>query len=86
VTLASTAARPRRCLLCNDVDIEIDVNGRFVTTTCRACSAALQIEFDPPDEPSLKARIERIDEAGSPGTPALVRSGLRRASHNRPAI
>jgi hypothetical protein len=73
VTLTSTAARPRRCLLCQNVDLEIDVDGRFVTTTCHACSAVLQIEFDPSDEPSLKARIERLDEAESPGPPCPIR-------------
>jgi hypothetical protein len=52
--------RVRRCLLCHDGNIEMGV-GRFVTTTCRACSGVLQS----PDEPSLKARIERLDEPDS---------------------
>jgi hypothetical protein len=38
------------------------VNGRFIMTWCRACSAILTIEYDPPDQPELRARIERIDE------------------------
>jgi hypothetical protein len=70
------AHRVRRCLLCQNVDIEIDVDGRFVTTTCHACSAVLQIEFDPPDDPSLTARIERIDEAGHARTDPVARRKL----------
>jgi hypothetical protein len=72
----------RRCLLCHDVDIEIGVEGRFVTTTCRACFAVLLIEFDPPDEPSLKARIERLDEPEDSRTATLVRSKLTRDAHS----
>jgi len=68
----------RRCLLCQHVEIEIDVAGRFVTTTCHACSAVLRIEFNPPDDPFLKARIERIDDAGRPRTPTPVRPGFTR--------
>jgi len=54
--------RIRRCLLCGQTDIEVRVSGRFVTVSCRTCSAILSIEFDPPDDPQLRARIERIDE------------------------
>jgi hypothetical protein len=53
----------RRCLLCGDAGIDAKVDGRVVTTSCRACHAVLIIEFDPPDEPTLRARIERIDDA-----------------------
>jgi len=47
---------------CGDTAITAQVDGRFVTTSCSACHAVLIIEFDPPDEPHLRARIERIDE------------------------
>ena len=33
-----------------------------MTTSCSSCDAVLRIEFDPPDEPHLSARIERLDE------------------------
>ena len=56
------SVRVRRCLLCGDAAIDAKVNGRFITTSCPACHAVLIIEFDPPDEPSLRARIERIDD------------------------
>lgn len=57
--------RIRRCLLCGQKDIEVRVSGRFVTVSCRTCFAILSIEFDPPDDPQLRARIERIDELTS---------------------
>jgi hypothetical protein len=52
-----------RCLLCGHPAINANVDGRFVTTSCVACLAVLVIEFDPPDQPGLRARIERIDES-----------------------
>ena len=76
--------RVRRCLLCHDVDIEIGVAGRFVTTTCRACFAVLRVEFDPPDEPSLKARIERLDESDS-RTPARLQRRFTPDAESEPA-
>jgi hypothetical protein len=53
----------RRCLLCGHTPIDARVDGRFVTTTCTACQATLMIEFDPPDQPGLRASIERIDDS-----------------------
>jgi hypothetical protein len=49
-------------VLCGDGAITVEVDGRCVTTSCRACRAVLVIEFDPPDQPHVRARIERIDE------------------------
>jgi hypothetical protein len=57
-----------RCLLCGDTAITAKVDGRFVTTSCPACYAVLIIEFDPPDDPTLRARIERIDDEDLGGT------------------
>lgn len=54
--------RIRRCLLCGKSDIEVRASDRFITVSCRTCSAILRIEFDPPDAPQLRARIDRIDE------------------------
>jgi hypothetical protein len=51
----------RRCLICGGATIDAKISGRVVRTTCRACHAVLIIEFDPPDNPTLQARIERID-------------------------
>ena len=61
------SVRVRRCLLCGDAAIDTRIDGRFVTTACLACNACLIIEFDPPDEPTLRARIERIDDATMDG-------------------
>ena len=52
-----------RCLVCGHAAIDAHVDGRLVTTSCAACLAVLVIEFDPPDQPWLRARIERIDES-----------------------
>jgi hypothetical protein len=54
--------RVRRCLLCGHEGISTTGEGRFVTTSCPECLAVLKIEFDPPDEPKVRARIERIDD------------------------
>jgi hypothetical protein len=61
--------RVHRCLLCGEAAIDATTDGRFVTTSCRACFAVLTIEFDPPDQPELRARIERLDDAEDGGTP-----------------
>jgi hypothetical protein len=53
-----------RCLICGHAEIDRVVNGRFVKTECRVCRATLVIEFDPPDQPGLRARIERINQRG----------------------
>jgi uncharacterized Zn finger protein len=53
----------RKCLLCGHKDISATGEGRFVTTSCSQCGAVLKIEFNPPDEPEVRARIERIDDA-----------------------
>jgi len=61
--------RVNRCLLCGQTAIDTNTSGRFVTTSCRTCLAVLTIEFDPPDQPELRARIERLDDADDGGTP-----------------
>ena len=58
-----TAPRVTRCLLCGDTTITAKVDGQFVTTSCPGCHAVLMIEFDPHDDSTLRARIERIDDA-----------------------
>jgi hypothetical protein len=63
------SCRVNRCLLCGRTAIDATTDGRFVTTSCRTCLAVLTIEFDPPDQPELRARIERLDDADNGGTP-----------------
>ena len=71
-------SRVTRCLLCGQTAIDAKTHGRFVTTSCRACLAVLTIEFDPPDQPELRARIERLDDADYEGTaPARMPDAVR---------
>jgi len=58
-----SAHHVRRCFLCGDAAVHTETSGRVVRTACFVCGAVLIIEFDPPDEPALRARIERIDAA-----------------------
>jgi hypothetical protein len=64
--------RVNHCLLCGQTAIDVKTDGRFVTTSCRTCLAVLTIEFDPPDQPELRARIERLDDADNGGTPLAM--------------
>lgn len=64
-------AKVQRCLLCRGV-VERQCEGRFVTTSCLECRAVLRIEFDPPDDPALRARIERLDDVDDRGRPEVV--------------
>ena len=52
----------RRCLLCQHSPVGVTAEERIVTLSCPACNAVLSIEFDPPDQPELRARIERLDD------------------------
>jgi hypothetical protein len=75
------------CLLCGDPRIDATQDDRFVTTSCLACHAVLLIEFDPPGEPALRGRIERIDEATDGGvfeSGPDTRTARRRDSQNSP--
>jgi len=56
----------KRCLLCSSESIDVNVDGRFVTTGCRSCGARLAIELAPPDAPTLRARIDRLDDEADP--------------------
>ena len=48
----------RRCVLCGAAEIGVSEDGRVVTVTCLACDAVFEIEYDPPDQPDLRGRIE----------------------------
>jgi hypothetical protein len=50
-----------RCVLCRSSQIAVAHDGpRFVTTACQGCGAMVQVEFDPPDAPALRGRIELL--------------------------
>jgi hypothetical protein len=61
-----------RCVLCGETAPDTNTDGRFVTTSCPTCLAVFTIEFDPPDHPELRARIERLDDTDE-GRMALAR-------------
>jgi hypothetical protein len=79
----------KRCLLCGDPDIDAKADGRVVTTSRVTCGAVLIIEFDPPDAPMLRARIERIDAATDGGGLASdldTRTRRTNGSQNNPTV
>jgi hypothetical protein len=53
---------PSRCLLCQHSPVDFTTDDRTVTVSCPSCRAVLSIEYDPPDQPELRARIERLDD------------------------
>jgi hypothetical protein len=53
----------KSCALCGSHEIALRwATDRQVTTTCLACRRIVQIEFDPPDEPGIRGRIELVIE------------------------
>jgi len=49
----------KSCLLCRSADLATSNEGeRVVTASCRSCGAVVRVEFDPPDDPTLRGRIE----------------------------
>jgi hypothetical protein len=48
----------RDCVLCGAPDLHHVYRNDIVTVTCLDCDVVFQIEFDPPDQPDLRARIE----------------------------
>jgi hypothetical protein len=57
----------RRCVLCHSDDIAARyLRGRIVTVTCRGCGGVVRVEFDPPDEPGLRGRIEVLVDPITP--------------------
>jgi len=49
----------KSCVICGSHEIASQwTNDRHVTTTCRACGRIVRIEFDPPDAPDIRGRIE----------------------------
>ena len=66
-----------RCVLCGETVLDTNTNGRFVTASCPTCQAVFTIEFDPPDQPELRARIQRLDDTDEERmAPAQIRGRL----------
>jgi hypothetical protein len=64
------------CLHCGSRHIKGSESGRFHTVSCLDCGAAFVIEFDPPDAPELRGRIELVQE---PWANTRRRRGVPRA-------
>jgi len=56
----------RRCIVCGQTRILTTTADRLVRVVCRHCGAEFEVEFDPPDAPALKGRIEIIQESTLP--------------------
>ncbi len=53
----------KRCILCRSEAITMHVEqGRIATAACHSCGATVRVEFDPPDEPGLRGRIDVLIE------------------------
>jgi hypothetical protein len=49
----------KSCVMCGSHEIEQRWSTeRRVTITCTACGRIVQIEFDPPDQPDIRGRID----------------------------
>lgn len=68
-----------RCLLCGHHDVLASTVGRFVTCHCNVCGETLDIEFNPPDDATLRARITQVtpDVRVQPREPRRVRNTNR---------
>jgi len=49
-----------RCVLCCSSQVAVARDGRLMTMACQACGAVVRVEFDPPDEPTVRGRIELL--------------------------
>jgi len=57
----------KSCVICGSHEIASQwISDRHVTTTCRACGRIVRIEFDPPDEPDIRGRIELVFDPSDP--------------------
>lgn len=56
----TTANGVTRCVLCGASTIVTAADGRIVHVVCRTCGATFNVEFEPPDQPELYARIEMV--------------------------
>jgi hypothetical protein len=54
----------RRCVLCGAKHISSTTEGRIVSVQCHDCDAVFEVEYDPPDSPNVRGRIEIISRRG----------------------
>jgi hypothetical protein len=61
----------KRCVLCRSHQISTSAAGeRYITASCTSCGAVVRVEFDPPDAPNIRGRIELLVEPGAEADPS----------------
>jgi hypothetical protein len=48
------------CAFCNTDRVSTKKRGRILAVACKVCLAIYRIEFAPPDDPTIKARISSV--------------------------
>jgi transcription elongation factor Elf1 len=67
------AAPVKHCVLCRSQNISVEPeHQRIAVVICRACGATVRIEFDPPDAPGLRGRIDVLVDPADPESPGRV--------------
>jgi hypothetical protein len=61
-----------RCIVCGQREIKSGTSGRYVLMSCNGCDADFQIEFDPPDAPEIRGRIEILSPGRYPVPETLM--------------
>jgi hypothetical protein len=57
---APTVPQVHHCIICGSTAIVTARRGPLVHVVCRDCDAEFDLEFNPPEAPHLRARIEII--------------------------
>jgi hypothetical protein len=72
----------RRCVLCGSDRITTETEReRVITSTCRACGGVVRVEFDPPEDPALRGRIEVLLDPRKKGRSARRTRGGSETVH-----
>ena len=51
----------KRCVLCGSLEIRTRVErDRVIVASCASCGAVVRTEFEPPDDPTIRGRIELL--------------------------
>jgi len=65
---AGVAYLVKSCVVCGSHEIELHWSTeRVATITCKACRRVLQIEFNPPDQPDVRGRIDVVFDPETDG-------------------
>jgi hypothetical protein len=60
----------KSCVICGGHDIDVRWgDDRRAVVSCNLCRRVTRIEFDPPDQPELRGRIEMVFDPHAPGGP-----------------